>query len=151
MQVIRSIEIAASPADVWSIVSDVENAEPRISGIKAIEILERATGPSIVGLKWRETREFMGREAVEVMWITDASEPVYYETRAESHGSVYTSRLELEATSTGTRLSMGFNGQPVTFGAKILWALTGWMAKTALRKTIDQDLADIKDVVEKGK
>ena len=151
MQVTRFTEIDAPPSDVWSFVSDIENADTRISGIKEVEILERATGPSIVGLKWRETREWMGKDAVEVMWVSDASEPSYYETRAESHGSIYTSRIELETTSTGTRLTMGFCGQPVTFGAKVLWALTGWMAKKALRKTIDQDLADIKGAVEKAK
>ena len=151
MQVTRFTKIDASLADVWSVVSDIENADTRISGIKEVEILERATGPSIVGLQWRETREWMGKDAVEVMWVTDASEPSYYETRAESHGSIYTSRIELETTSTGTLLTMGFSGQPVTFGAKALWALTGWMAKKALRKTIDQDLADIKGAVEKAK
>jgi len=150
MQVTRFTEIDASPSDVWSFVSDIENADTRISGIKEVEILERATGPSIVGLKWRETREWMGKDAVEVMWVTDASELSFYETRAESHGSIYTSRIELETISTGTRLTMGFSGQPVTFGAKVLWALTGWMAKKDLRKTINQDLADIKGAVEKA-
>lgn len=149
MQVTRSTDISAPPTDVWSVISDIENAETTISGIKKIEILEPATGPSIIGLKWQETREFMGKDAVEVMWITDASEPSYYETRAESHGSIYTSRLELETTSAGTRLTMSFRGEPVTFGAKVLWALTGWMAKKALGKTIDQDLADIRDAVER--
>ena len=150
MQVTRFTEINASSSDVWSFVSDIENADTIISGIKEVEILEQAAGPSIVGMKWRETRKWMGKEAVEVMWITDASEPSYYETRAESHGSIYTSRIELETTSTGTRLTMGFSGQPVTFGAKVLWALTGWMAKKDLRKTINQDLADIKGAVEKA-
>ena len=151
MQVIRFTEIDASPADVWSIVSDIEKADTIISGIKAVEILERAKGPSIVGLKWRETRAWMGRDAVEVMWVTDAVEPSYYETRAESHGSICTSRIELETTSSGTRLTMRFSGQPVTFVAKVLWTLTGWMAKRALRKTVDQDLADIKGAVEKAR
>lgn len=150
MHVTSFTNINASATDVWSVVSDIENAEARISGIKGVEILQQASGPSIVGLKWRETREWMGKDAVEVMWITDASEPAYYETRAESHGAIYTSRIELETIPTGTRLTMGFNGQPVTFGAKILWAMTGWMAKKALRKTIDQDLADIKAAVEKS-
>lgn len=148
MHVSRTTRINATPADVWSVVSDIENAERRISGIKAIEILERPAGPSIVGLKWRETREWMGKDAVEVMWITSASERAYYETRAESHGSVYTSRLELEAIDGGTRLTMDFRGTPVTLGAKVMWALTGWMAKGALRKTIDKDLSDIKEAAE---
>ena len=31
-----------------------------------------------------------------------------------------------------------------------MWALTGWMAKGAMRKTVDQDLADIKRAVEQA-
>lgn len=148
MEMISSIEIDASPAQVWASVSNIENAANAISGIKSIEILESATGPSIVGLKWRETREMFGREAIETMWITEASDAEFYVTRAESHGSIYISRIELEPTSTGTRLSMRFEGQPVTVAAKVLWLLTGWMAKGAMRKAIDKDLADIKCSVE---
>ena len=149
-QVIRSTEIIAPPRDVWNVVADIQNAVAVISGIKVIEILEPASGPSIVGIKWRETREWLGRDAVEVMWVTDAHEASFYETRAESHGSIYTSRVELEATPTGTRLTMVFRGQPVTSGAKVLWALTGWMAKKSLCKVIDQDLQDVKAAVEKA-
>jgi len=150
MNINRTIEIDASPSDVWLIVADIESADTSISGIKKIEILKQATGPSIVGLQWRETREWMGKDAVEVMWVTHASEASYYETRAESHGSIYTSRIEIEPIPTGARLIQRFDGQPVTLGAKVLSTLTGWMAKKALCKTIDQDLADIKDAVEKN-
>jgi hypothetical protein len=146
----QSIEIVAAPEAVWAVISDIQNAVNVISGIKAIEIVEAAPGPTITGLKWKETREFMGRDAVEVMWITDACSPTFYETRAESHGAIYTSRMELEPTQTGTRLTMKFNSQPETFGAKVMWLLTGWMAKKSLCKVIDQDLADIKTAAEKS-
>jgi hypothetical protein len=82
------------------------------------------------------------------MWVTNAADGSFYETRAESHGSVYVSRIELEPHDDGTRLSMGFEGTPVTAGAKILWALTGWMAKSAMRKALNADLADIKAAAE---
>jgi hypothetical protein len=144
----QSIEIAAAPESVWAVVTDIQNAGNVISGIKAIEIVEAAPGPTITGLKWKETREWMGRDAVEVMWITDSSSPSFYETRAESHGAIYTSRIELEPTQTGTGLTMKFNAQPDTLGAKVMWLLTGWMAKKSVCKVIDQDLADIKTAVE---
>jgi hypothetical protein len=146
----ESIEVVAAPEAVWTVIADIQNAANVISGIKAIEILEPAPGPTITGVKWRETREWMGRDAVEVMWITDASSSSFYETRAESHGSIYTSRMELESSKTGTRLTMKFNCQPETFGAKTMWLLTGWMAKKSLCKAINQDLADIKAAVERG-
>jgi len=146
----QSIEIVAAPETVWAVITNIQNAVNVISGIKAIEIVEAAPGPTITGMKWKETREFMGRDAVEVMWITDACSPTFYETRAESHGAIYTSRMELEPTQTGTRLTMKFNAQPETFGAKVMWLLTGWMAEKSLCKVIDQDLADIKTAVEKS-
>lgn len=149
MQVSRSIDIQAAPLAVWTFLADVEHAEQWISGIKSTEILETPKGPSIVGLKWRETREWMGKDAVETMWVTDAKDTQFYQTRAESHGSVYISRFDLTETGHGTRLTMSFQGEPQTFGAKMVWLLTGWMAKSALAKTMDKDLADIKSVAEK--
>ncbi|MCU7553771.1 SRPBCC family protein [Alteromonas sp. ASW11-19] len=151
MQVSRSIDIQAPQEVVWSIITDIENAQHRISGIKEVEILKPATGPSITGLKWRETREMMGKDATEEMWITQASAPDFYEAEAASHGAVYTSRLELSHAGGTTALTMHFDGKPETFMAKIIWALTGWMAKSALKKTIDQDLKDIKAVAEASK
>lgn len=146
----RSKEIAAPSSAVWAVIADIENAADRISAIKRIEVLEAGTAESIVGLKWQETREWMGRDAVEVMWVTDSSEASFYETRAESHGCVYRSRLELAEIPSGTELSMAFYCQPETTGAKLMWLLTGWMAKRSLCKAIDQDLEDIKNAVEKS-
>lgn len=149
MELSRSVEIAAPSAAVWRVVTAIENSVTTIQGINAIEILEPASGPSIVGLKWRETRTWQGRDAVEVMRITEADEPHYYIAEAESHGARYTSRLSLTAGTGTTQLTMWFCAQPVTVGARLVWALTGWMAKRALSKTIDQDLSDIKAAVEK--
>jgi hypothetical protein len=148
MKLSRSIDISATKEHVWSYIANIENAGSWISGIKKVEILEPAKGPSIVGLKWQETREFMGKDAIEVMWITDANDASFYETRAESHGSIYISRLELSEATTGCRLTMSFDSEAVALSAKVIWALTGWMAKGSLAKTIDKDLVDIKTVAE---
>lgn len=145
----QSKEINASPEAVWSVITDIENAAKFISGIKAIEIVQQASDSTLVGLKWKETREFMGKDAVEVMWITNARAPEFYETRAESHGCVYLSRMELKATEKGTQLTMSFKCEAQTLGARVLWLLTGWMAKKSLCKVIEQDLPDIKSAVEK--
>lgn len=136
---------------MWRVITDVRNAANVISGIKALEVLEEPSGPTLVGLKWKETREWMGKDAVEVIWITDARERSYYETRAESHGAVYRSRMELASTAAGTRLSMQFDCQPVTPGARMMWVLTGWMAKRSLSRVIGQDLSDIKNAVENAR
>lgn len=89
----------------------------------------------------------MGRDAIEAMWVTEATEPQYYETRAESHGCIYRSRLEIDETSSGSKLTMSFYCQPEKTSAKFMWLLPGRMAKKSLEKAIAQDLEDIKKVV----
>lgn len=149
MEMSVSTDIEAPAETVWNIIADIEHAHETIEGIDRLEVLEPATGPSIIGLKWRETRTMFGKQATEVMWITDAEDASFYETRAESHGAIYKSRLELEPNGNGTRLTMSFEATPETFGAKVMWVLTGWMAKGAMRKTLHKDLADIKTAAEK--
>ncbi len=150
MHVSLAIDIDANPEQVWSVVSDIENSGGFIRAIDSIEVLEQATGPSIKGLKWRETRTMFGKEATEVMWITEAKEPEFYVTRAESHGSIYSTRLSIEAMYGGSRLTMSFKGIPQTRGAKIMWFLTGWMAKGAMRKALQADLEDIRKAAEEA-
>jgi hypothetical protein len=148
MRVTVETDIQAPPEAVWRVVADIENATETIGAIEEIEILQQPTGPSIAGLKWRETRTMFGKKATEVMWVTDAADASHYETRAESHGSVYQTRIAIHPHAGGTRLSMDFSGQPVSPGAKILWALTGFFVKGAMRKALERDLADIKAAVE---
>lgn len=147
MRVTVDTEIAAPRADVWRIVTDIENAATTIKAIESVEILERPQA-GIVGLKWRETRTMFGQKATEVMWVTDAVEGAHYATRAESHGSVYKSRIDLEDRNGRTRLAMTFEGEPKSIGARIMWGLTGFLFKGATRKAIAQDLADIKAALE---
>lgn len=148
MQLSHFVDIDAPLPEVWRVISDIEHSAAVISGIKSIEIITPAQGPGLLGLKWRETREWMGQDALEEMWITESEEQCYYQTRAESHGSVYTSRLDVEPINGGTRLSMGFHCQPVSLSARVIWLLTSWMANRSLSKVIKQDLQDIKHHLE---
>lgn len=148
MQTSTSIQINASPDKVWQIIADIDNSADTISGINKIEILEPPKGNSIKGLKWKETRTFAGREATEVMWITEARKNSHYVARAESHGAIYLSTMRIGKDGHGCTLTMEFNGEAVTTGAKIMWALTGWLAKGAVKKACAKDLQDIKAAAE---
>ncbi len=139
--------INAPRAAVWNVITDIENAADTISGIEKIEILEKpATG--LVGLKWRETRTLFGKTATEVMWITAAEENSFYDTRAESHGAVYTTRISLAEQGGTTSIKMRFVGKPQTMVAKIMSLLMGWMFRGATQKALVQDLDDIRKAVE---
>ena len=87
MEVSTSIEISKPKENAWKAITDIENSPGRISNIISIDVLVQPED-GFVGFKWKETRKMFGKEATEVMWVTDSVENDYYVTRAESHGSV---------------------------------------------------------------
>ncbi|MBT3315988.1 MAG: SRPBCC family protein [Anaerolineae bacterium] len=149
MKIKSKVSIKGRKEDVWHAITDIEGSVEMISAIESIEILEKPES-GILGLKWKETRTMFGKEATEIMWITDVKENEYYQTRAENHGAVYISRLEINEVGQETKLTMGFEGEAQSFGAKIMSFLTGFMFKGATEKALKQDLIDIKAFVEKS-
>ena len=149
MQCSASIEISKPRADVWKAVTDIPNAVGMISGILSVEVLENPdTG--LVGFRWKETRKMFGKEATEIMWITDAEENASYSTRAESHGAVYITRLTITEQDGVILLTMNFGAELQSFSAKVMSATMGWMFKNATIKAVQQDLIDIKFTVEQA-
>ncbi|MCW8893644.1 MAG: hypothetical protein OQL18_10045, partial [Deltaproteobacteria bacterium] len=119
MIVSAEIVINKSKDSVWKAITDIENCKNMLSNIIKINILYKPS-EDLVGLKWEETREMFGKEERETMWVTDSVESEYYCTRAESHGSVYITKLSLGNSGTGTLLTISFNGIAQTNVAKIL-------------------------------
>ena len=141
------VPVDASKHDIWKLITDIEHASDRISGIEEVEVLD-APADGLVGLTWRETREFGGRKATETMWVTEAVEDSHYRTEARSHGSIYRSRMYITEDGDGTRLGMDFDCEPKTFGAKVMWVAFGFMFRGATHKALLQDLKDIKAAAE---
>ncbi|NNJ97060.1 MAG: SRPBCC family protein [Gammaproteobacteria bacterium] len=148
MTVTVQIQIDKPREIVWKAITDIENAENMISGISAIHVLHKPEH-GLAGLKWEETRKMFGKSATETMWVTDAIENEYYDTRAESHGSVYLTRLSLRDRGSGTMLAMSFTGIPQTTGAKILSFLLAPLITKSIKKALLNDLRDIKTFTEK--
>ncbi|MBN2657339.1 MAG: SRPBCC family protein [Spirochaetales bacterium] len=142
-----STKISAPKEKVWSVIADIENSIHTISGIRKIEILEKGT--PLIGLKWRETREMFGKEATEIMWIEEAEENRFYKVKAESHGSKYFTDFYLEELPEGTLLTLKFSAEIISFGARLVNFLMGWMFKSSTIKAFEADLQDIKKAVEK--
>ena len=148
MKIESNICIDDTKEQIWKVITDIENSVNTIEAIEKIEILERPAS-GLLGLKWRETRIMFGKSATEVMWITDSAENEYYQTRAESHGAVYISRLQIETQGGETCLRMLFEGEPQGTFAKIMAAATSFIFKGATQKALDEDLRNIKTSVEK--
>lgn len=147
MEIEARTVIQADRETVWKAMTDKENISKVIPGIEKVQVLEKPKS-GIVGLKWTETRTLFGKTASETMWVTEASDLDYYKTRAESHGAVYLSSIEMKPASGGTELTMRFKGQPVTFGAKLFWLLMGWAFAGPTRKAMQKDLDAVKASLE---
>ncbi len=142
-----SIEIDKPKEDVWKAITNFENCPSYISAIMSLEILEQPEN-TLKGFKWKETREMFGKEATETMWITDYTENEFYQTRAESHGSIYISKMAIEETDGKSKLTFSFTGEAISFFAKIMSALMSSMMKKSLDKSMMKDLEDIKAYLE---
>ena len=149
MQITVDIEIASSKEKVWATIIDIENCASFIASIVDLQILNKPED-SLVGLKWKETRVMFGKEASETMWITDSVEKKYYRTRAESHGSVYITKLSLSAFKGKTILTMSFSAEAQTTFVKILSLIMGMVITSSMKKALRKDLEDIKKQVEKS-
>ena len=141
-----SIDIQAPREQVFQVFSDLPACAERIQGIDKIEML--SDRPMQVGTRWRETRTMFGKEATEDMWITEADDLKFYNTRAESHGAIYKSGIIVDEEDGKTRLTMTFEGKPVSIGAKIMTFLMGWMMNGSTRKAFEKDLENIKQSIE---
>jgi len=147
MELSTSRDVSAPADAVWSVLTDLEGAADRISGILEIEILEGG-GDFGIGTKWRETRKMFGREATEVMEVTELEPGKSYTTEANSHGAHYRSKMSVEPVGAGSRVTMTFAGEPHGTIAKVMAATVGKLFEGATRKAIQQDLADIAAAAE---
>lgn len=146
MKAYTELFIKGTKEAIWQLITDIEHSADTIKAIEKIEVLEKPE--DFIGFKWRETRMMFGKEATEVMWITDYEENKFYRTRAESHGAIYISELTIREAEGGCFLGMGFEGQSITFGAKIMAFVFDGMMKKSTEKAFLEDLQDIKRIIE---
>ena len=146
MTITVSEEISASRECIWNIITDIDTWEDTISGIVSIEVINRPEA-GIVGLKWREKRVLFGRDAVETMWISAAEPNSWYETTAENHGAIYSTRLSLHDSDDKVVLTMTFSAKPTTIVSKMM-SVMSFMFNGTMRKMLQKDLTDVRRIAE---
>jgi carbon monoxide dehydrogenase subunit G len=149
MTKIDTSRLVAAPADVvWSILIDLDASVDTMSAIQSIEILSGGQQFG-VGTKWRETRTMFGKQATEVMWVTDIDPGISYVVEAESSGARYTTIMKvLSRGDSASELSMEFGAEPTSTVAKVMSATVGKLFENAIRKALAQDLDDIAAAAE---
>lgn len=146
MKVQEAITIPATKEQIWRVISDIRHAHEHISAIKRLVIIEQPK-EGLKGLKWQETRSIFGKDATEVMWITEAKTNEFYTTQAQSHGCDYFSEMRIISRSSQCQLIMSFEGVAISWFAKLMNVLMAKVMNQQLRKTIQADLTDIKQAV----
>jgi uncharacterized membrane protein len=141
------VEIEKPIEEVWKTIIDFKNCTNFIESIINLEIIEQPKD-TLIGFKWKENRIMFGKEATETMWITDYTENEFYQTKAESHGSIYISRLSVERIGENTKLTMTFSAEPQTFFVKVFSFCLGFLLKGSMKKALLKDLNDIKRHLE---
>ena len=146
MKIIASIEITAPVSKVFELFTDLRKIEENVSGIKSIEVLD---GPAkmAIGTKWKETRVMLGKEASEVMTVSDIHNNLSYDVVAASHGMEYKSSYVFKEANNVTSVEMIFAGIPKSFMSK-LFTPVGYLFKGATKKTLVADMKELKIAAE---
>ena len=140
---------SATPENVWSVLTDLDNAAATISAIEKIERLDGDSGFG-VGTTWRETRTMFGKTATEDMTITDVNPGRSYSTEANSHGAHYKSTHSVESIDGGSRITMAFGAEPISAVSRIFSFTIGRLFDSYTRKALAKDLINIAAAAERS-
>lgn len=147
MKISSSMTIHAPISQVFDVFTDLGKIKDRISGIKELEVLEGENGNMKVGTKWKETREMMGKDSTEIMWVSELTENKSYSVEAQSHGTKYHSLYSFTENGDSTDVTWVFTGTPQTLPAKLMSVLS-YIFAGSLKKMLDQDMEELKAVCE---
>jgi hypothetical protein len=146
MNVSATETIAAPIERVFEVLGDIEHAQERIPGITKLEILSDIRSGK--GVRWRETRTMFGKEATEVMEMTEFTPPTSYRVEAASHGMKYVSVFRFRAVDDkATEVNMTFAATPQTLFARLMTPVA-FLFKGVTRKALHQDILSCKRYIE---
>jgi carbon monoxide dehydrogenase subunit G len=106
-----TIEIARTPEDVFSYLTDVSNLPAWQTGVKSATLRDG---------RIEESRSLLGRELNATLEVVEQEEPHLFTLRALDGPVRFTVRHKLEATGVGTRLTVTAEGDVPGLAAGIL-------------------------------
>jgi hypothetical protein len=140
-----STQIAAPPAAVFAVFSDLEHAVGRIKGISKLEVL--TPGPIGVGTRFRETRKMFGKDCTEEMQVTAFEPNQAFEIMCQSCGVEFRTMFRFKSEGPSTRVEADMRSRSLSLFAKLLSPLAALMTGP-MKKCIAQNLEDLKAAVE---
>ncbi|GGA61460.1 hypothetical protein GCM10011490_09660 [Pseudoclavibacter endophyticus] len=149
-------DIAAPPAAVWRVISEIDERPGRLRGVESVERLPGPDGAIVegyrVGTAWRETRRMFGRTASEDLVVTSV-DPGRSTTIEASAGSIhYVTAFHLApAPFDGTTLTFEFSGDdrgPRRRASAFVLDIVGSVGRAATKRAMLRDLDDIAKAAE---
>jgi carbon monoxide dehydrogenase subunit G len=142
-----SREVSVSPEALWELITDLDRSPNVISAVTSVERLDDGIGFG-VGTKWQETRLMFGREAVEVLEVTDLDPGRSYTVETDSGGAHYRSVISVEPAPAGSIITITFGAESTSGVSKVLAGTIGKLFEGGTRKALVQDLEDIAVIAE---
>lgn len=137
----------AAPVDmVFDIATDIEHAAEHIRGIDKIERL--TPGPVGVGTQWRETRTMMGRQDTEMLEVIAFDRPHSYTIGCDSCGAYFKSTFRFAPVGNETDVTLEVDLEARSVFARLMAPIGRMMFNATMRKCLEADLEDIKQVAE---
>lgn len=133
--------VAAPPARVWEVLTDLDRAPEVIGAIDSVEV--HTDPPFGIGTRWTETRTMGGRQATETMEVVELDPGRRYEVEAVGTGARYRSGFQLEPDGDGTRVTSTFGAEPLGMVSRLMAATIGRLFEGATRRAMAADLDDI--------
>jgi hypothetical protein len=138
-------QIQAPPERVFDVFVDLDRAADRISGIVRMEKL--TPGPVGVGTRFCETRVMFRRETTEELEFIAFDRGKSYTVGCTSCGTEWRTTFRFRPDGETTIVEMGTQIRPVSFLARLMAPL-GKMMAGSMKKCLDRDMTDLKEVIE---
>jgi carbon monoxide dehydrogenase subunit G len=106
-----TIEIARTPEDVFSYLTDVSNLPVWQTGVKSATLRDG---------RIEESRSLLGRDINTTLEVVEQEEPILFTLRVTDGPVPFTVRHELEPADSGTRLTVTAEGNVPGFAAGLL-------------------------------
>lgn len=128
--------LVQAPIDkTFDTYTDFGAVAERVPDITKVELVGGEAGQ--IGALWSETRIMFGKEATEVLEVTDVTKPTRFAIGCESCGSAYETVYTFAPEGNATRVSMVTTVKPLTLVAKLMtpiaFLMSGVMKKCLLK------------------
>lgn len=140
MEIVVQATVDAPPDPVFATAADIASWPQFIAGIATVELL--TPGTVATGTRFRETRVMFGRQATEEMTVAEIAPPQRLVLTAYNHGTAYRVEHSFVPEAGGTRMTLKFEGKPISLLAWLLMPL-GLLFMGNVKRQLQADVADL--------